>query len=48
MACFLVGLAFPVGAALATSARGSKINTYHKTSTIIYSDWEFPDTLNPL
>lgn len=46
--CFLVGLVSSTGAALATRARASKINTYHKTGTIIYSDWEFPDTLNPL
>lgn len=46
--CFLAGLVFPAGAALATRARGSKINIIHQTGTIIYSDWEFPDTLNPM
>jgi ABC-type transport system substrate-binding protein len=26
----------------------AKINTYPKHGTVLYSDWQFPDTLNPL
>src|SRR5690348_9659978 len=34
------------GRTLASGGNAPKINTYPKHGTIIFSDWEFPDTLN--
>jgi peptide/nickel transport system substrate-binding protein len=45
----IVILTFSLSASssLASGVQKAKINTYKKTGTILYSDWEFPDTLNP-
>lgn len=45
-----VATAFLVGGttAWAHSTQAGKINTIPKKGKIIYSDWQFPDTLNPL
>lgn len=44
-------IALPVMAAAApvrTAKSSAPINKYKKHGTVIYSDWQFPDTLNPI
>src|SRR5271166_6516565 len=45
----VIALPLVVSAAPIRSVKSAApVNTYKKHGTVIYSDWQFPDTLNPL